>query len=239
VNVTADNSGESYTINSTCAMYALVKAAEKGGFNHSISDELYVAYGSLLFDMINDRPASGWDGWSYWVNYPDDPMPMVGANSYELDDGDVVTWYWSSGMDATPGNTDMLIRIEVNKLPAICLGDCYLELDCEGDITAQGIPCWECIGQLGESWKPTTDCGCDLTCPEGACYNFCPECCDGFDNDGDGTIDCPYDEGCACCCDFTEGDNDSTPCVPEMPSIVLISVGLLMLAGYARVRRKD
>ena len=113
VNVTADNSGEEYTISSTCAMYALVKAAEKGGFNYSINDDWYVAYGSLYFDMINDRPSSGWDGWSYWVNHPNDPMPMVGANSYELDDGDVVILYWSSGMDATPSNTDMLIRIKV------------------------------------------------------------------------------------------------------------------------------
>ena len=239
VNVTADNSGEEYTISSTCAMYALVKAAEKGGFNYSINDDWYVTYGSLYFDMINDSPAEGWDGWSYWVNYPDDPMPMVGANSYELDDADVVTWYWSSSMDANPGNTDMLIRIEVAKLLAICLGECYPEPDCEGTVTAMDIPCWECIGILGDSWKPTTDCGCDLTCPEDACYNFCPECCDGFDNDGDGNIDCPYDEGCACCCDFTECDSDPAPCVPELPSIVLISVGLLMLAGYVRMRRKD
>ena len=142
-------------------------------------------------------------------------------------------------MDATPSNTDMLIRIEVAKLPAICLGDCCLGPDCGGNITATDIPCWECIGILGDSWKPTTDCGCDLTCPEDVCYNFCPECCDGFDNDGDGNIDCPYDEECACCCDFKEGDSDPTPCVPELPSVVLISVGLLMLAGYARMRRKD
>ena len=242
VNVTADNSGVEYTISSTCAMYALIKAAEKGGFTYSISDEWYVTYGSLLFDMINDRPAEGWDGWSYWVNYPDDPSPSVGANCYELDDGDVVSWYWSSystGTGTNPGNSDMLIQIDVEKLPAICLGDCYSEPDCGGDVTAMDVPCWECIGILGDSWKPTTDCGCDLTCPEDACYNFCPECCDGFDNDGDGTIDCPYDEECACCCDFTEGDSDPTPCVPELPSVVLIPVGLMMLAGYVRMRGKE
>ena len=35
------------------------------------------------------------------------------ANFCELDDGDVVTWYWGSGMTATPDNSDMLILIEV------------------------------------------------------------------------------------------------------------------------------
>jgi hypothetical protein len=113
VNVTADNSGEAYTISSTCAMYATIRAAEKGEFNYSISDAWWDDYGSLYFTMINDRHESGWDGWLYWVNYPTDPMPEVGANCYELDDGDLVTWYWGSGMDATPDNTDMLIRIKV------------------------------------------------------------------------------------------------------------------------------
>jgi cobaltochelatase CobN len=100
------------------------KSAEAGGFNYSISDEWYETYGSLLFDMINDRPAEGWDGWNYWVNYPDDPMPMVGANCYELDDGDVVSWYWSSyssGTGTNPGNSDMLIqtRVCVTELPNV------------------------------------------------------------------------------------------------------------------------
>jgi hypothetical protein len=113
VTVTADNSGENYTISSTCAMYALVRAAEADGFNYSISDAWYDDYGgALYFDMINDRHESGWDGWLYRVNYPDDPQPPS-PNLCELDVGDVVTWYWGSGMGATPDNTDMLIRIEV------------------------------------------------------------------------------------------------------------------------------
>ena len=238
VNMTADNSGEVYTISSTCAMYATIKAAEKGGFTYSTSDDWYDDYGALRFTMLNDRPEAGFDGWLYWVNYPDGAQPPS-PNLCELNDGDVVTWYWGSGMGATPDESDMLIRVTVNLLPTVCLGDCYSEPDCGGTVTATDVPCWECIGSQGDSWKPTTDCGCDLTCPEDACYNFCPECCDGFDNDGDGTIDCPYDEECACCCDFTEGDSDPTPCVPELPGVVLISVGLMMLAGYVRMRGKE
>ncbi|HIE32386.1 MAG TPA: cobaltochelatase subunit CobN [Methanosarcinales archaeon] len=111
-NVTAE-SGKEYTINRTCALAALIRAAECDGFNYSISDAWYDTYGSLHFDMINDRYESGYDGWLYWVNYPDDPGPMVGANSCELVDGDVVTWYWGEGMGATPDSSDMLVQIEV------------------------------------------------------------------------------------------------------------------------------
>ncbi len=48
------------------------------------------------------------------MNYPDDSMPMVGPNGYELDDGDVVTWYHADSMESTPENTDMLVRIDVS-----------------------------------------------------------------------------------------------------------------------------
>jgi cobaltochelatase CobN len=132
VNVTADNSGVEYTINSTCAMYALVKSAEAGGFNYSISDAWYDDYGgALYFDMINDRweDPVNWYGWLYWVNYPDDSSPTVCANSYELNDGDVVTWYWGSGMGATPDSSDMIIQIRVTITER---GD----LNCDGWISA-------------------------------------------------------------------------------------------------------
>ena len=112
-NVTADDSGKEYAINRTCALAAIIRAAEKGGFNYTISDSWYESYGSLSVTSIAGRendPVT-WDGWCYWVNYPDDPMPMVGGNKFELNDGDVVTWYYG-GMGSAPDNTDMLIRID-------------------------------------------------------------------------------------------------------------------------------
>jgi hypothetical protein len=112
VNVTADDSGDNYTISSTCAMYATIKAVEKGGFNYSISDDWYDDYNALRFTMINDRHESGSTGWLYRVNYPDDPQPPS-PNLCELEDGDLVTWYWGEDMSATPEDSDMLIRIEV------------------------------------------------------------------------------------------------------------------------------
>ena len=112
VNVTADDSGEEYQISSTCAMYATIRAAEAGGFNYSTSDDWYDDYGALRFTMINDRHESGWDGWLYRVNYPDEPQPPS-PNLCELEDGDLITWYWGVGMGATPDTSDMTILIKV------------------------------------------------------------------------------------------------------------------------------
>ncbi len=105
-NVTAD-SGVEYTINRTSALASIIKAAEKAGFDYTLNDSWYNDYGTLYMDSI-----AGVSDWMYWVNYPDDPMPMVGANAYELADSDSVTWYHADNMESTPANTDMVIRIE-------------------------------------------------------------------------------------------------------------------------------
>ncbi|MHC1575370.1 MAG: dockerin type I domain-containing protein, partial [Candidatus Methanogasteraceae archaeon] len=74
----------------------------------TINDSWYDSYGTLYVAEID-----GVSDWMYWVNYPDDPSPMVGANAYELADGDAVVWYHADSMESTPANTDMLIRIGV------------------------------------------------------------------------------------------------------------------------------
>ena len=110
---TAHNSGVSYEINRTTALGALDAAAEEGVFNYTMNDEWYEQYGSLFVDSIADIPSEGWDGWMYWVNYPEDLAPMVGADQFVLEDGDVVTWYWSSSMEMTPANSSMLVKINI------------------------------------------------------------------------------------------------------------------------------
>ena len=122
-----------------------------------------------------------------------------------------------------------------------CLGDCYRLNDCTGVPFETDVPCHVCLGyNPANSWKPTTECpNRDLVCPTGACYTeLCPQCCDGIDNDGDGAVDCPDDPGCACCCDYTEEDdpNDPTPCVPELPTIALMSIGVLGMLLLVRKR---
>jgi hypothetical protein len=117
-----------------------------------------------------------------------------------------------------------------------CLGDCYYNSDCT-ELMAENVPCYECLGAMGgASWKPTTQCpGRDLQCPD-MCFTECPACCDGIDNDGDGLIDCPADDGCACCCDYTETTESPVPCVPELPTFALASIGILGIALLARKR---
>ena len=92
-----------------CALAALVRAAEKGGFDYTIDDSFYESYGVLNTDTIG-----GFSDCMYWVNYPDDPMPMVGANKFELNDGDLVTWYHSGRMDSAPNNTNTLVQIGIS-----------------------------------------------------------------------------------------------------------------------------
>ena len=110
---TAHNSGVSYEINRTTALGALGAADEEGVFNYTVNDEWYGLYGSLFVDSIADIPNEGYNGWMYWVNHPEDPMPMVGADQFVLENGDVVTWYWSSSMEMTPADSPMLVSINV------------------------------------------------------------------------------------------------------------------------------
>jgi outer membrane protein assembly factor BamB len=113
--VTAHDSGECYELNQTTALGALFAASEAGIFNYTVSDEWYTSWGCLLVESIADIASDPvtWDGWLFWVNYPNDSMPMVGVNQYEVKEGDVVTYYYG-GMSATPANSARVITIHVH-----------------------------------------------------------------------------------------------------------------------------
>ncbi|MCK4458457.1 MAG: cobaltochelatase subunit CobN, partial [Methanosarcinales archaeon] len=121
LNVTARNSSAdraNYTISRTTALGAFVKVAgaRYGNFNFTINDSGYNASGTLFFDSIADVPNDETVGeyWHYWVNYPDDPKPGVGANEFELNDSrsarDVVTFYYGSD-ETTPEDSSVVIEI--------------------------------------------------------------------------------------------------------------------------------
>ncbi len=159
-NVTAHNSGESYVINQTTALGALDAAAEEGDFSYTVSDEWYASWGSLLVDSIADIQSEGWDGWMYWVNYPEDPTPMVGINQYKIKDGDVVTLYWSSNMNMMPADSPKLLIINVSvcsvfdtgkgTYPSIS-GTHYGTIIAEQNISVNRIYTYPCAGTGGHT----------------------------------------------------------------------------------------
>ena len=110
ITVTAHNSGVEHEVNSTTAFGALDAAATAGAFNYTVTDE----WGFLFADSIGDVAQEGWSAWIYWVNYPEESMPMVGATDYVVEDGDVVTWYWSSSAEMTPADSPLLVIINVS-----------------------------------------------------------------------------------------------------------------------------
>ena len=113
----------------------------------------------------------------------------------------------------------------VSSVSADCLGWCYMDDECKYKAASVKRPCSECTG-TGNYWKYGT----------GPCLNYCPQCCDSKDNDGDGKTDYPADPECTACLDPSE--TEPLPPVPELPTIVLFSVGLLALAGYVSLRRR-
>jgi len=106
-NVTA-SSGSIYSVNWTSALGVLYAAAEMGEFNCTVSDALYGMYG-LTVDSIGDVAADRAEIWKYWVNYPNESVPVVGPDAFELKDGDVVTFYYGD-RGATP-ETSPAVRI--------------------------------------------------------------------------------------------------------------------------------
>ena len=111
LDVTANNSGTNYTINRTTALGALARAAGYGGFNFTINDS-----SRAFIDSVADVSNNETEGtcWRYWVNYPDDPEPVIGANEFELNASstarDVVTFYYGEE-EITPENSSMAIQI--------------------------------------------------------------------------------------------------------------------------------
>lgn len=102
-----------YTISGTNAMTAFLVAADQEEYTYEISDEYYNAYSSFFITSINGIENQGMDGWQYWVNYPDEEIPMVGANDYELSNGDIVFWFYG-GYGVNPDTSDHVITIEIS-----------------------------------------------------------------------------------------------------------------------------
>ena len=104
-------SGVYYNISGTSALAALNEAAIIGGFEYEISDEWIGSFG-LFLSEVEGRGNEGYDGWQFWVNYPDEDIPMAAAENYELENGDLVDWYYG-GYGINPDDSIMDIKIHV------------------------------------------------------------------------------------------------------------------------------
>ena len=134
---------------------------------------------------------------------------------------------------------DWLVEMPVQA----CLGTCYEGTICEGVIIAENMNCSECLAVAGRSWSNyefESPCNPGYMVPR-LCYDYCPECCDGTDNDSDGFTDWPNDLECACCLDETEDLDEGcpAPCVPELATFALVGCGLAMVVGLVRFGRRD
>ena len=71
------------------AMQALDVASLRGEFYYHVTQSSFGPY----VDQIGRHPAGGTSGWTYKVN---GASPPVGADKYELKEGDRVLWYWTT-----------------------------------------------------------------------------------------------------------------------------------------------
>lgn len=102
-------SGDVYSIKWTTALGALQKASELGEFDYSVGDSMLDVYG-LTLESVQGMGPDGDQMWKYWVNYPQNSVPRMGPDRFELQNGDVVTFYWGD-RQADPEKS---IRIHIN-----------------------------------------------------------------------------------------------------------------------------
>ena len=109
-NITAANSGKTYTVGRQTALGAL----DATGAAYTIDDSYYQEYGSLFLNSIRGRTNAGTKGWMYQVN---GESPAVGSNTYTVTNGDEVVFFWSEGMSSTPATSPDVVPIRVT-IPA-------------------------------------------------------------------------------------------------------------------------
>lgn len=109
IRVFAETSGAYYNLSATTALAALEFASTLADFEYKLSDEY--SFG-LFVSELDDWSNSGSDGWQYWVNYPDEEIPMIAAEDYELETGDTIDWYYG-GYGFTPDNSEIDIKLHI------------------------------------------------------------------------------------------------------------------------------
>ncbi len=139
---------------------------------------------------------------------------------------------WGNGTEFSEGvKWAMYFNYTVQK--PVCLGTCCNDSQCS-EVYATEMNCSECV-QMGNYWKPHKNSACfGSDQPYDMYLSYCPQCTNGTDDDNDSSADYPLDKECTCGLDPSE--EEPLPPVPELPTMILISVGSMILI-YASRRR--
>ena len=93
--------GPDVTVSGPTPLGALERASRRREFYYRVQGTSFGPY----VDRIGRRAATGSSGWVYKVNHM---SPPVGADSYELEKGDSVLWYWATfGPSGGPKTLDL------------------------------------------------------------------------------------------------------------------------------------
>ncbi|RLE42326.1 hypothetical protein DRJ48_03730, partial [Candidatus Woesearchaeota archaeon] len=89
-----DTTGSPHVIGFPSAITTVDKASRLGGFGYEA--EYYEAWDALYIKSIDNEEAAGTLGWNYRVNHI---APPLGADKYEIQDGDDVLWFYGEWDD--------------------------------------------------------------------------------------------------------------------------------------------
>ncbi|AET64721.1 Cobaltochelatase CobN subunit [Methanothrix harundinacea 6Ac] len=85
------------------ALGALIRASEAGGFELLVDLSLWAIRGPVVVSM-GGADATANRTWRYVVNYPQDPVPVVGPDQFLLKEGDEITFFLGD-RHALPGES--------------------------------------------------------------------------------------------------------------------------------------
>jgi hypothetical protein len=103
-----NNPGMNYTVNRTSALGALDAASTTGNFSYTVEETEYGPFIDSIGGIASDDAAQ--EGWLYSV---DNVTPEVGADKFQLADGDTVT-FWYGTYETKPETSDYVITADVS-----------------------------------------------------------------------------------------------------------------------------
>ena len=107
-----DSGGNDHTFKYRTAVGALEKASQILGMPYEIKDTSMGPYIRCV-NNICEKSQGAESGWMYWVNYGFEDSPSLPASEYELQEGDVLTWFFSESIGGEPNTALYSLKITV------------------------------------------------------------------------------------------------------------------------------